>query len=204
LEVVMSVLRSEELPETPEPSSASSQDSAQIRAAARWTAPDQAAPAATVPGQAAPAATVPGQAARPEPVPAPAGGEAAWPQATRSQAARTHPLHPHPARDQVATLPLRLTRRGRVVVAVATVLLLAALSLVIAASAQATNHPVPSRATQQSLAQVTVRPGQSLWSVAENADPDADTRAVIQQIIELNGLTGNVVFAGQRLWIPRA
>ena len=87
-------------------------------------------------------------------------------------------------------------------VAVAAVLLLAALSLVIAASAQATNHPVP-RAAQQNLTQVTVRPGQSLWSVAESADPDADTRVVIQQIVELNGLTGAVVFAGQRLWVPR-
>jgi hypothetical protein len=70
--------------------------------------------------------------------------------------------------------PLRLTRRGRVVVAVAAALLLAVLSLAIAASAQATNHPVPSRGVQQNLAQVTVRPGQSLWSVAENADPGAD------------------------------
>ena len=100
-------------------------------------------------------------------------------------------------------MPLRLTRRGRVVVAVATALLLAVLSLVIAASAQATSHPAPSSAAQRSLVQVTVRPGQSLWSVAENADPNADTRVVIQQIIELNGLTGNVVFAGQRLWVPR-
>ena len=87
-------------------------------------------------------------------------------------------------------------------VAVAAALLLAALSLVIAASAQATNHPV-ARAAQQNLTQVTVRPGQSLWSVAESADPDADTRVVIQQIVELNGLTGAVVFAGQRLWVPR-
>ena len=99
-------------------------------------------------------------------------------------------------------MPLRLTRRGRVVVAVAAALLLAALSLVIAASAQATSHPV-ARAAQQNLTQVTVRPGQSLWSVAESADPDADTRVVIQQIVELNGLTGAVVFAGQRLWVPR-
>ena len=88
-------------------------------------------------------------------------------------------------------------------VAVAAALLLAALSLVIAASAQATNHPLPPRAAQQGLTQVTVRPGQSLWSVAESADPHADTRVVIQQIIELNGLTGNVVFTGQRLWVPR-
>jgi LysM repeat protein len=125
----------------------------------------------------------PRSSARPEPAP-------------RSSA------RPEPAHDRAAAAPLRLTRRGRVVVAVAAALLLAALSLVIAASAQATNHPVP-RTAQQGLAQVTVRPGQSLWSVAENADPDADTRVVIQQIIELNGLTGDIVFAGQRLWVPR-
>jgi LysM repeat protein len=101
--------------------------------------------------------------------------------------------------------PLRLTRRGRVVVAVAAALLLAVLSLVLAGSALATNRshdPASQRAGEQRLAQVTVRPGQSLWSVAEAADPDADTRVVIQQIIELNGLTGDVIIAGQRLWVP--
>ena len=132
----------------------------------------------------APTATAPGQATPPESADGPA-------------------IRPGPARGQTATVPLRLTRRGRVVVAVAAALLLAVLSLVIAASAQATNHPLPSRVAQQHLTQVTVRPGQSLWSVAENADPGADTRAVIQQIVELNGLTGDVVVAGQRLWVPR-
>jgi hypothetical protein len=133
----------------------------------------------TAPDPAAPAAPVPGRAADLQP----AHGRAA-------------------TGAQPAAAPLRLTRRGRVVVAVAAVLLLAALSLVIAASAQATNHPA-ARAAQQNLTQVTVRPGQSLWSVAESADPDADPRVVIQQIVELNGLTGTVVFAGQRLWVPR-
>ena len=178
----MSVLRSDELPEPPALPAALPQDSARSRAAARWAEP--AAPAATEPHQAAPPGSARGQAIRPGPV-----GE----QTTR----------PGSARGQAATVPLRLTRRGRVVVAVAAVLLLAALSLVIAASAQATNHPLPSRGAQQDLTQVTVRPGQSLWSVAENADPGADTRAVIQQIVELNGLTGDVVVAGQRLWVPR-
>ena len=168
----MSAMRAEELPEVP---AALPQESARTRAATRWAGPDQAAPAAAAPGH---ATAAPGHAAHP-------------------QSAR-----PQSARPQSATVPLRLTRRGRVVVAVAAVLLLAALSLVIAASAQATNHPVP-RAAQQNLTQVTVRPGQSLWSVAESADPDADTRVVIQQIVELNGLTGAVVFAGQRLWVPR-
>jgi hypothetical protein len=178
----MSAMGAAELPEVP---AALPQDSARIRASARWTWTAQVLPAATIPDRVALAEPLPVPAARPQP--------------PRSQAARLHAALPQPA-----SVPLRLTRRGRVVVAVATALLLAVLSLVIAASAQATSHPAPSGAAQRSLVQVTVRPGQSLWSVAENADPDADTRAVVQQIIELNGLTGNVVFAGQRLWVPRA
>lgn len=193
----MSAMRAEELPILPELPAASPQDStpsdtavsdtapndtagsdsARTRAAVRWTAPlDPPAPA-------------PGQAPRPEP----SGDQTACPRPARDQATRPETANP----------PLRLTRRGRVVVAVAAALVLAALSLVIASTAQATNHPVSSRAAQQGLAQVTVHPGQSLWSVAESADPAADTRVVIQQIIELNGLTGNVVFTGQRLWVPR-
>ena len=181
----MSAMRAVELPEIP---AASPQDSARTRASARWTAPAEAPPVEAPPA-------VPGQATLPEP----ASIQAAGPEPT----SRPHPAHAHATRPQPGSAPLRLTRRGRIVVAVAAALLLAALSLVIAASAQATNHPLPPRAAQQGLTQVTVRPGQSLWSVAESADPHADTRVVIQQIIELNGLTGNVVFTGQRLWVPR-
>jgi hypothetical protein len=179
----MSAMRAEELPELPdwlEPPAAVPPDSAQRRAATRWTAPK----APTAPAQ-APAAPVPVQAPRHDPP----GKQA---------------IHPaRGARGQAANPPLRLTRRGRLVVAVAAALVLAALSLVIAGAAQATNHPVSARAAQQNFTQVTVHPGQSLWSVAESADPGADTRVVIQQIIELNSLTGNTVFAGQRLWVPR-
>ena len=153
-------------------------DSARTRAAARWTAPLD------------PLALAPSQASRPQP--------------SSDQAARLRRARDQATRPETANPPLRLTRRGRIVVAVLAALVLAALSLVIASAAQATNHPVSSGAAQRGLAQVTVRPGQSLWSVAESADPAADTRVVIQQIIELNGLTGNVVFAGQRLWVPRA
>jgi hypothetical protein len=172
----MSAMRAEELPEVP---AASPQDSARNRAVARWSAP--LGPATAGPS---PDATEPGLVARPP-------------------AARPGTARPQPAAGQTATAPLRLTRRGRVVVAIAAALLLAALSLVIAASAQATNHPAPSAAAQRNLAQVIVRPGQSLWSVAENADPNADTRVVIQQIVELNGLTWDTVFSGQHLWVPR-
>ena len=99
--------------------------------------------------------------------------------------------------------PLRLTRRGRVVVALAAALLVTMVSLLLAGVAQATNDGPSPRAARENLVQVIVRPGQSLWSVAESADPDQDTRAVIQQIIDLNSLTGDTVFAGQQLWVPR-
>jgi hypothetical protein len=100
--------------------------------------------------------------------------------------------------------PLRLTRRGRLVVAAVAAVLVTVLSLIAAGAAQATNHSLPPRAAEQNLTQVVVRPGQSLWSVAESADPNADTRLVIHQIAELNALNGDVVFVGQRLWVPRS
>jgi hypothetical protein len=105
------------------------------------------------------------------------------------------------SRDTPAA-PLRLTRRGQVVAATAAALLLTVVSLLLAGVAQATNDGPSSRAARQSLVQVIVHPGQSLWSVAESADPDQDPRAVIQQIIDLNSLNGDTVFAGQQLWVP--
>jgi LysM domain len=105
--------------------------------------------------------------------------------------------------NPVAGPPLRLTGRGRVVIAAAAVLLVTVLMLIVSGAAGATNHSVPPRVAEQDLTRVVVRPGQSLWSVAESADPNADTRLVVQDIIELNGLNGDVVLAGQRLWVPR-
>jgi LysM domain len=205
----MSAMGAAELPEVP---AALPQDSPRDRAAARWAGAADLAPAARpellpvpaarpelLPVPAAPAELLPVPAARPELLPVPA----TRPEPPHGLAPRPRLAPDQAARNQAARVPLRLTRRGRVVVAVAAALLLAVLSLVIAASAQATSHPAPSGTAQRSLVQVTVRPGQSLWSVAENADPNADTRVVVQQIIELNGLTGNLVFAGQRLWVPR-
>jgi LysM domain len=205
----MSAMGAAELPEVP---AALPQDSPRDRAAARWAGAANLAPAARpellpvpaarpelLPVPAAPAELLPVPAARPELLPVPA----TRPEPPHGLAPRPRLAPDQAARNQAARVPLRLTRRGRVVIAVATALLLAVLSLVIAASAQATSHSAPSGTAQRSLVQVTVRPGQSLWSVAENADPNADTRVVVQQIIELNGLTGNLVFAGQRLWVPR-
>lgn len=117
---------------------------------------------------------------------------------------RRHPrggLSPRVRR--AAPPPLRLTRRGRIVVAVTAALLVTIISLLAAGVAQATNHGLSPRAARQNLVQVVVRPGQTLWSVAESADPDQDTRVVVRQIVDLNSLSGPTVQAGQELWVPR-
>jgi hypothetical protein len=97
--------------------------------------------------------------------------------------------------------PARLTRRGRVVVTGVSALLIGALSVGLATAAQAA-HAGPT-SPDSSITRVTVLSGQSLWSVAEAHDPNADTRLVIQEIQRLNSMTGDQVQAGQVLWVPR-
>jgi hypothetical protein len=84
------------------------------------------------------------------------------------------------ASQQVDHAPLRLTRRGRVVLTGLTALLITGLGIG-AGTAQA--------ASGRDVTRVTVSQGQNLWWVAEKADPDADPRAIIAEVIGLNGLT---------------
>jgi LysM domain len=103
---------------------------------------------------------------------------------------------------------VRLTRRGRIVVAVlltaASLSLVALAWLAIAArAAQAADGGSPPGAVYQNLTSVVVHPGQTLWSIASQAEPTADPRAVMQQIVDLNGLRGTSLEPGQRLWVPR-
>jgi len=119
------------------------------------------------------------------------------------QAARARDARLAPPRSTI-----RLTRRGRVVVAMllaAVSLLLAALAwMAIAARAQAADSGPPPGAVYQNLTSVVVHPGQTLWSIASQAEPSADPRVVMQQIIDLNALQGSSVEPGQRLWVPRS
>jgi hypothetical protein len=103
---------------------------------------------------------------------------------------------------------VRLTRRGRLVVTV--MLTAVSLSLVVLAwlaiaarGAQAADGGQSPGAVYQNLTSVVVHPGQTLWSIASQAEPTADPRAVMQQLIELNALHGTNVVPGQRLWVPR-
>jgi hypothetical protein len=100
------------------------------------------------------------------------------------------------------TVPaLRLTRRGRMAATGVSVLLVGALSVVLAATAQAAHGGPASPGSY--VARVLVEPGQSLWVLAQTYDPHADPRQVVQQIRQLNQMSGAEVEAGQVLWVPR-
>ncbi len=75
--------------------------------------------------------------------------------------------------------------------------------LAAAGGVAAADHGLPARAAYQGLSQVVVRPGQTLWSIAAAAEPSADPRVVIQQIIETNALSGATIHVGQLLWVPK-
>jgi hypothetical protein len=102
--------------------------------------------------------------------------------------------------------PLRLTRRGRVVVATLLVTMITVVGLVIAMAAaggaQAAS-PAGSGVGHQGMHEVVVHAGQTLWSIASAAEPTADPRLVVQQIMAANRMSTTDVAAGQLLWVPR-
>jgi LysM repeat protein len=95
---------------------------------------------------------------------------------------------------------VQLTRRGRVVVLLALVAagiaLMLALSGLVGGAAAGTGPSRPATHT------ILVQPGQTLWSIARDAAPDADRRETIAQIIQLNALPASGVSAGERIVVP--
>ncbi|MFJ6158021.1 LysM peptidoglycan-binding domain-containing protein [Pseudarthrobacter sp. NPDC092184] len=100
--------------------------------------------------------------------------------------------------------PLRLTRRGRIVLIGIPLVLLAALLLSLAgffnSPAKASDSDAELQTT--SAVTVTVQPGQSLWGIAAAVAPDRDARDVVADIVQLNNLSAGAVFPGQQLFVP--
>ena len=99
---------------------------------------------------------------------------------------------------QYPSLP-RLTQRGRLarflVVLSLMVLLGAGFSMRAGAGAALNDAPT-------SYVTLVVAPGESLWSIASDAAGRGDVRAMVDEIISANSLSGPDVAAGQVLRVP--
>jgi hypothetical protein len=97
----------------------------------------------------------------------------------------------------------RLNRRGRMVVGTFAVFFIAGLFFLLGTvfSSVVQASEVSDRQIQQTT--VLVAAGDSLWSIAQEVDPNADPREVIQLLVELNDLPGEVgLQVGQNLIVP--
>jgi len=100
--------------------------------------------------------------------------------------------------------PLRLTRRGRVVLIGIPLVILAAVLLSLAGFLTSPAKAADSAAdlSVTPTITVTVQAGESLWAIAGAAAPGRDARDVVADIVQLNNLTAGGVVPGQQLFVP--
>lgn len=109
------------------------------------------------------------------------------------------------ARPQVGTAPpgpVRLTLRGRRVLAAVMLLAVVAAGWDVLAPVAADALDARAGAYSGATSQVVVLPGDTLWSIARTTQPDTDPRDTVLRIQNLNGLPDSAVTAGQRLVVP--
>ena len=92
--------------------------------------------------------------------------------------------------------PVRLTKRGRRVIAVLVLLPLASTMWLFAGRGAVAQGTAPTTHT------VVVQPGQSLWDIAQTVAPQADPRATIYKIKQLNHFAGSDLRPGQAVIVP--
>jgi hypothetical protein len=91
--------------------------------------------------------------------------------------------------------PVRLTRRGRLVVLALVLVVGALVGFLGAAPGQAADPPAP-------VVTAVVEPGDTLWSFSERNLPNWQPRAGVAELKRLNDLEGYVIHPGQRLALP--
>lgn len=107
----------------------------------------------------------------------------------------------HTIRPQAARTQMRLTRRGRVVVFVATLLVVLAAAVLLGTSSVASNEPGrldhPTRA-------VEVGAGDTLWDLAADVAGEGEVRQMVHTIKQINALDSSVLEIGQTVYVPIA
>jgi len=93
---------------------------------------------------------------------------------------------------------VRLTRRGRLVLLCAALLLVLAVFTVLSGPAMSSgdaHHPAPHS--------VVVASGETLWDIAQRIAPGQDPRDMIAEIVDLNALSdAGAIRVGQQLFVP--
>ncbi|HET8795988.1 MAG TPA: LysM peptidoglycan-binding domain-containing protein [Arthrobacter sp.] len=99
--------------------------------------------------------------------------------------------------------PLQLTRRGRLLFLGLPLMLLAA-SLVTMLGLFNSPATASTENASDTTSNITysVRPGDTVWNVAEVIADGRDTRDVVQSIMDLNDLDTSVIQVGQQLILP--
>lgn len=92
---------------------------------------------------------------------------------------------------------VRLTRRGRLVVFLAGLLVAMTAGFVLATGSTATEHSEPTTTIQ-------VGDGETLWQIAGSLAVEGHTADMVEHIKDLNGLHGSALVAGQELRVPLA
>ncbi|WP_374999525.1 LysM peptidoglycan-binding domain-containing protein [Aeromicrobium sp. CTD01-1L150] len=94
---------------------------------------------------------------------------------------------------------LRLTRRGRVVVLLAALALIALAAVALGPSVVASGD----RGDAPAATVVTVQPGQTLWQIAVEANPSGDPREAVEDIMRMNSLSSaGELQMGRELAVP--
>lgn len=131
--------------------------------------------------------------------------------APRTQPTTVPPGPGSPSRPTLRVLeggraPDRLVRRAlyrrRRLAAVAVLVLTTAVVLLLASTVLARSAgggtPVPAAGTPSEVH--VVQPGDTLWSIARDLEPNADVRLTVDRLVDLNG--GAPLTVGQRLVLP--
>ena len=117
---------------------------------------------------------------------------------------------PAPQLVRLPAAPVRLTRRGRLavtlaLVAVSTGLLGLAQPQAFAMGPISALSPISSgRGDGPATQRITVRPGETLWGIADRVAPNADPRSTIARLESMNHLESSTVPAGSVLLVPVA
>jgi hypothetical protein len=110
------------------------------------------------------------------------------------------PVRPVRAVPMARREPIRLNRRGRIFFGTLLALALAGGAYFLGFGASQAG--AYSTVSTTSFEQITVMPGDSLWSIAATIAPGVDTQQVIADIVSLNQLETATVQPGQRIAIP--